>query len=282
MHPLSWRYLRCFTSAQQRQGHCYVMAVDGVMFRTGYVNSTVRTFAMLFSVARPRRMPLDLYIISLFMWDFLQFREEVIGLCELSSLGNKTCTNQGPGSGLLFTIILQRFANLWERYRLDSETEVIRSKWKLSLSLGEWGWGDLWDKMQCLVTRKSKLYYNISLLNWSFLQKTFSLVSFSFRIPFHLPLLGAIMSWRWTVNVYEGEYIRGALLKWTTQSIQTFRNWDNFLSGEALLLLKTTLHEARENQLTTPHHELCMAHLSCLWSNIVSIEKVTGTPLLSL
>jgi hypothetical protein len=58
------------TSSRRRQGHCYVTAVDDVMLRTGYVNSTVRTFAMLFSVVtvvRPRRIPLDLYIISLFM-----------------------------------------------------------------------------------------------------------------------------------------------------------------------------------------------------------------------
>jgi hypothetical protein len=80
----SWCYLSCFTSSRRRQGHCYITAVDVVMLRTGYVNSTVRTFAMLFSVAtvvRPCRIPLDLHIISLFMWDFLQFREEVIGLC---------------------------------------------------------------------------------------------------------------------------------------------------------------------------------------------------------
>jgi hypothetical protein len=124
-------------SLWRRQGHCCcITAVDGVMLRTGYVNLTVRTFAMLFSVVRPRRIPLDLCIISLFMWDFLQFREEVIGLCELSSLGNKTCMNQGPGSGLLLYNNLWRFASLWERYQLDF-WEVIRSKWKLSLSLGE-------------------------------------------------------------------------------------------------------------------------------------------------
>jgi hypothetical protein len=94
--PSPWCYLSCFTSSRRDQGQCYVTSADGVMLRTGYVNSTVRTFAMLFSVAtvvQPRIIPLDLYIISLFMWDFLKFRE-VIGLCKLSSLGNKTCTNQ--------------------------------------------------------------------------------------------------------------------------------------------------------------------------------------------
>jgi hypothetical protein len=53
------------TSSRRRQGHCYVTAVDGVMLRTGYVNSTVRTFAMLFSVAtvvRPRRIPSKIWI----------------------------------------------------------------------------------------------------------------------------------------------------------------------------------------------------------------------------
>jgi hypothetical protein len=52
------------------------------------------------TVVRPCRIPLDLELISLFMWDFLKFWEEIIGICELSSL-------KAPGTAMTSTRVEQ-------------------------------------------------------------------------------------------------------------------------------------------------------------------------------